>query len=560
MSLETNHRRPVMFRTAALLAGFALALFGAFWAADYFFIGPPPAAGAKGPIAQLFHFDAETLQNALGNLAQVIAAVLGIAITVVSIVVQLAATRYTSRVADMFFRDRTNLSVMGFFVVACINAVWASLSVTRDYVPQATIVMTVVIATASLLILMPYFAYVFDFLDPEKIIARIGQQTLQSALGGRGRRGRRAGGSVRGDAADAAAVALRQSATVASMEQLADIAINALAQKDKVIATGAIGALRRVVVAYLPVKAALPATWFAIGRGLRENPDFVAMARDSVDDLAAGRIWLEWKALRQFREIFSEALKNLPEMAHVVAIETRYAGEAALETDEHGVLALVVKFMNTFLRAALNARDVRSAYNVLNQYRQLAESMLRAPATKNAKDRGGRNDPAISAALIEIAGHFKYYAQLARGMGLGFVTETAAYDLCGMCEVAADTDADCHDRLLALFLEIDKEPETTADERALRGVRKAQAKLATHYLVRGMETRARAIWQDMALESPERLRSIRDEMLAITAKDFWEVVDRGTNFDYLDAARKDRLREFFAWFGYLQAAPPTALA
>jgi hypothetical protein len=541
---EINRQRPALIRTVALLAGFAVTLFGAFWVLDYFLVAPPPPATAKGAIAQLFHFDAETLQNALGNLAQVIAAVLGIAITVVSIVVQLAATRYTSRVADMFFRDRTNLTVMGFFVVACINAVWASLSITRDYVPQATIVMTVVTATASLLVLMPYFAYVFDFLDPEKVIARIGHQTLQSALNSRAGRARR-------KPEDAAAVALRQSATVASMEQLADIAINALAQKDKVIATGAIGALRRVVVAYLPVKRQLPAAWFAIGPGLRENPDFVAMAKDSVEDLATGRIWMEWKALRQFREIFSEALKNLPEMAHVVAIETRYAGEAALRTNEPDVLALVVKFLNTFLRAALNARDVRSAYNVLNQYRQLAEAMMRAPAAPG--------DPGTTAALIEIGGHFKYYAQLARAMGLGFVTETAAYDLCGMCEVAADAGAACHDRLLALFLEIDKEPETTADERALRGVRKAQAKLATHYLVRGMEARARAIWQDMALESPERLRSIRDEMLAITAKDFWEVVDRGTNFDYLDAPRKERLREFFAWFGRLEASP-TAVA
>ena len=67
-------------------------------------------------------------------------------------------------------------------------------------------------------------------------------------------------------------------------------------------------------------------------------------------------------------------------MAHVVAIETRYAGEAALAAGERNVLALVVKFMNTFLRAALNTREIRSAYNVLNQYRQLAEAMMRAPA------------------------------------------------------------------------------------------------------------------------------------------------------------------------------------
>jgi hypothetical protein len=541
-----SHQRPrPLLRTVALLAGFAVAIFGAFWIVDYFFIsGPPPGGGGKGPVGQLFHFDAETLQNALGNLAQVIAAVLGIAITVVSIVVQLAATRYTSRVADMFFRDRTNLAVMGFFVVACINAVWVSFSVTRDYVPQATIVMTVVVATGSLLILMPYFAYVFDFLDPEKVIARIGHQTLQSALAARH-------ATPRGPAVPA-----RQAATVASMEQLADVAINALAQKDKVIATGAIAALRRAAVAYLPRKRELPDSWFEVGPGLRDNPDFVAMDRASVADLGDGRVWLEWKALLKFREIFAEALKDLPEMAHVVAIETRYVGEAALPAGERQVLAMAVKFMNTFLRFALNARDVRSAYNVLNQYRQLAEAIMRAP---HAQVASGGGDPAPAGAVEEIAGHFRYYAQLARGMGLGFVTETVAYDLGGLCETAAALSAPCHDRLLAVLLDIDKEPETTADERALRGVRKAQAKLATYYLVHGMEARARAIQQDMALESPERLRSIRDELLSITSKDFWEVVDRGGNFDYLDDARKQKLREFFAWFGRLEA-PPTAVA
>jgi hypothetical protein len=532
MLSEPNHQRNALIRTVALLAGFAVALFAVFWLVDYFFVGPPPGPNAKGPVSQLFHFDAETLQNALGNLAQVIAAVLGIAITVVSIVVQLAATRYTSRVADMFFRDRTNLVVMGFFVVACINAVWASLSVTRDYVPQATIVMTVVIATASLLILMPYFAYVFEFLDPERVIARIGQQALQSAL------------------AANASIAQRQLAAVASLEHLTDIAINALGQKDRIIAAGAIAALRRALCAYLPEKKNLPAAWFAVGSGLRENPDFVAMAKDSVEDLAAARIWLEWKALRQLREIFSQALTSLPEMAHVAAIETRYAGEAALAAGERNVLGLVVKFMNTFLRAALNTREIRSAYNVLNQYRQLAEAIMRAPA-QIAGDS--------TAALIEIGGHFKYYAQLARRMGLGFVTETAAYDLCDLCELALDAGAACHDRLLGIILEIDKEPETTADERALRGVRKAQAKLATYYLLRGAEARARAIFEDMRHESPARLRSIRDEMLSVSAKDFWEVVDRGTNFDYLDDARKAQLREFFGWFGRLEATP-TAVA
>jgi hypothetical protein len=263
----------------------------------------------------------------------------------------------------------------------------------------------------------------------------------------------------------------RQSQAVSGLAHLADIAVNALGQKDKVIATDASAALRRLLVEYQTRKGTLEADWFAISSVLRADPDFVALASDSLDDLASRRTWLEWKGLRQIREVFGAALTTMPEMAHVVAIDTRYVGEAALAAGDREVLMLTVKFMNTFLRAALNARDVRTAYNVLNQYRQLAESLL---VTRNAWPQ---------AVLVDIAGHFKYYARLAHGIGLAFVTETAAYDMCALCELASAYEAACHDRLLAVFLEIDREPETQAQESALRGVRKAQAKLASYYLL-----------------------------------------------------------------------------
>jgi hypothetical protein len=525
--------------TLGLLAGFAFCIFAAFWLLDYF-VFDAAHRGAKGPVALLFDYDAETMQNALGSLAQVIAAVLGIAITVVSIVVQLAANRYTSRVTDMFFHDRTNLAVMGFFVIACIEALWVSFGVGKDYVPQGTITAALLMATASLLLLVPYFAYVFDFLDPQKVIARLGAQTLESAAPHK----RPAASS-----ADGAALEARQMLAVSGLEQLAGIAMNALAQKEKTIATDATVALRTVLVDYLPEKQGLRPAWFGLGRVLRAHPDFVAMTPESLEDLARDRTWLEWIGLRQIREVFGEALKTLPEMTHVVAIDTRYVGEAAIDSRDREVLALTIKFMNTYLRAALNARDVRTSYNVLHQYRQLAEAMLRVP---------GAAVPWLTTMLEEVAVHFKYYAQLAHGMGLGFVTETAAYDLCSLCELANDLVAPSHDRLLAIFLEIDKEAETSAEEKALRGVRKSQAKLATFYLLRGQAAYAQAIYEDMAQESPERLRSIRDEMLAVTSKHFWEVVDRGTNFDYIDDARKEKLREFFGRFEALAKLPARA--
>ncbi len=184
---------------------------------------------------------------------------------------------------------------------------------------------------------------------------------------------------------------------MSGLAHLADIAVNALGQKDKVIASDASAALRRLLVDYQSRKEALEPEWFAIGAPLRADPDFVALADESLEDLARNRTWLEWKGLRQIREVFGAALDSMPEMAHVVAIDTRYVGEAALASSNREVFILTVKFMNTYLRAALNGKDVRTAYNVLNQYRQLAEALLTsAPTRRPGPRRPSWRSPATS--------------------------------------------------------------------------------------------------------------------------------------------------------------------
>jgi hypothetical protein len=511
--------RPRFPSGITLLALAAGLLFAVCWLIDAAWFGQRSGpAMALGPLRLLIDLDAGTLQNELGALAQIIVAVLGIAITVVSIVVQLAATRYTPRIADMFFRDKTNLAIMGFFVVACLNALWVTLAVTSNYVPRVTIVMTLVLASTSILLLIPYFAYVFDFLDPGKVIVRIGQQVLDAAVG------RRVGRKIKNN------LEARQAVSVAAMEHLSDVAVNAAAQKDKIIASHATAALREAVVRYQPCKAGLPAEWFLVGCRIRSNPDFIAMEPGSLHEIERQQLWFEWKILRHFRSVFSESLNHLPEMAHVVAIETRYVGESALERNDRAVVATVLKYFNTYLRGAINSRDVRVCYNILNQYRLFAELLVR---------RGW------SDLVLEIANRLAYYGQVARGAGMGFVTETSAHDLGTLCERAFELSSPAHDAMLGIFLEVDKEAESSADEKALRGVRKAQVKLATYYLVHGAQGNAQRICDDMADETPERLASIRAEMLRIHQKDFWEVTDRGVNFDYLDDARREKLDLFF---------------
>ncbi|HWE29844.1 MAG TPA: DUF2254 family protein [Polyangia bacterium] len=521
---NANPRTRTLLYPLLLLGGIALTVFLGFYLIDWAVVKP-----GVNPIRLLLDFDVDTLQNALGNMAQVVAAILGIVITVVSIVVQLAATRYTSRIADLFFRDRTNLGVLGFFVVACINAVWCSIAVAHNFLPKVSVVFTMILVTASLLIMVPYFAYVFDFLDPDRVVGRIQQQAVASALD----RSRFAG-----------TLDQRQQRALVGVEQLSDIAINAASQKDKAIASGAVDAIKDLAVAYLAEKRAVHAEWFTVGERIRANPDFVSLAKESIDDIAQKHIWLEYKVLRQYQSIYNEALGEMPDVNHLIAINTRYIAEAAMTSKDNEAIELAVKFFNTYLRATLNSQrwNVRTAYIVLNQYRQLAERML---------------DVGLTARVGEIAFFFKYYAQIAHSMELGFITETAAYDLATLCERAYALHAPSHGAILKVLLEVDKEAESQTQEHTLRGVRKAQAKLASFYLVAHDKTGegaefARQIFDDMKDERPERLRSICDELLRIESKDFWEVIDRGTNFDYVDDARKAQLKVFFSWFPSLK--------
>jgi hypothetical protein len=60
----------------------------------------------------------------------------------------------------------------------------------------------------------------------------------------------------------------------------------------------------------------------------------------------------------------------------------------------------------------------------------------------------------------------------------------------------------------------------------------------------------------MAHEGPQRMASIRDELLQVESPEYWEVIDRGVNFDYLPPDRKAKLHEFFGWFPSLPAPRP----
>ena len=509
------------------LLGSSLTAFAAFYTVDVLYTGGPPRAlDHAHALHRFLDFDPASVTDSVSSLAAMNAAVFGIVVTVVSIIVQLSADRYTG-VARMFLRDRINLAVMGYYLVTCVCGVWTAFALQADFVPRAAIVAMMTATTVGLVLMAPYFGYVFWFLEPMNIIARIRNGAIANA--------RKGVEAAQGD------FDRLQAATLTAMEELTDITSNSISGKDKIIASGAVDALRDFCLAYLAQKpahggedAAARHFWLRIGPSLRLNPDFVAMDPESLADLQARGTWVEWKVMRQYLGIYNEALSSMRDINYLVAIDTRYIGEVASQRADAELVRLTYRFMNSFLRATLNARDVRTAYNVMNQYRLFVEALL----------RDGNGELAL-----EGVRHMTYYGHVSFDMKLVFVTETVAYDVSSLCQQAHEHACPEEGRMLEHFLDLDRPLRSQAQESALLGVRKAQVKLAAYYLSVGDEAHAKQIADDMSQEPKTRLEQVRSSLETVTSKDFWEIIDRGRNFEYMPPEQRATLPRFFAALG-----------
>ena len=143
------------------------------------------ADGDLSRLSVFFHPNAASAEGTVGNAAEVLAAVLGIAVTVVAIVVELAANRYTHRITELFVHEPVNFFVMGFFVVASLQGLFVGIAFDIDgdgatgFVPYAGAFVANGMLAVGLIVLLPYFAFVFDFLNPIHIVDRIRAQTIK---------------------------------------------------------------------------------------------------------------------------------------------------------------------------------------------------------------------------------------------------------------------------------------------------------------------------------------------------------------------------------------------
>jgi len=485
--------------------------------------------------------DPGALQEFVATLAQVLSGVLGVTLSVVAIVVQLSADRFTPKVTELFLREKVNLYLFFFLILANVVSLWSSMALGFYDNPRLLIGLNLLLGTASFLVLIPYFNFVFHFLQPTSIVRRIEQQAQQAILGSLAsrparfplaRRPRSTFGTERARLSAPEPCSMAHRRCLAALDEIKTIATSALHQQEGVILLEALDSLKALWLFYAGHKAHLPCSWFLLSPALRRDPDFASVDEGLLGQIEAEGSWLELKILRQYQALFVEGLNGMRQVSTLVAIHSRELGIRALETQQLTVAGWVIKFFNTYLRAVINARDIRSGYNLLKQYRLLAEAALRQRQL---------------ALVLQMVSHFRYYSLVAYKAGLFFLCETFGFDLGVLAQLSCALQAETTEVILQVLLRLDQDPESEQQEATLRGIRKTQARLAAYFLSCGREDWARLIYQDMQHEPLARLQIIRRELLS-TAAEFWEFTDRGENFYYLEPALQPYAEQFFGWF------------
>lgn len=449
--------------------------------------------------------------SVLSDAAQVLAGVLAILVTVVAIVLELSATRYTHRVTALFVRDPVNLTVMAFYVLTTTLLIWLAVVLSGQagaapLIPRGGFLLAMLMMTGCLLVLLPYFAYVFRFVSPHSVISRIRAEALARVLRTR-----------------TANVNRTKQAVIHAVEDIEDVARGAMKNSDRGISMAAVEALATLLSDVTNLRTKLPDAWFRMDEAVAHDPDFIAMAPIAMEEVARDRSWFESKILRQYLALFSDAVGSARDVASMIAIHTRRLAESF--ATQPGFLELCQRTFNSYLRAAINSADPRTAYFVLHQYRVLGESLLAM---------------GVHPAVIEVADRLCFYGRLASSKGLPFLLEVAAYDLAQLIEAAAD-DHTLRDTLLEQLLTLDHE-----GKEHVHGTYRAQMQLATFFLWRDEDEPARRIARNLKGVGGRLLAATRDELEREVSPSYWEINDRGSNFAYLPPERRARLDALLA--------------
>ena len=465
--------------------------------------------------ANLFFTTPEDLYSSISNLIELNVAILGIVLTVVAIVVQLAAQRYTPKLVDLFLEDKFNRIFFIYLIIVLTVSVITVYAIKSDFKPIYSAFTLIILTILLIAFLLPYFNYVFRFLTPINIITQISintERTIQTVINHPRQK----------------KFQKHQKEVANALEQVSDIVLSSNTQMDRNVALLAINHLRNIVLFYQNKKQTLPEGWFVV-----EHSVFISISRDFYKEIIERKIWVEALFFMNMELIFKMSLNNMPDAISTIAYNTRFFSEKALAKQETENVKLSIEYFNTFMRLALNEKNQKAVYNIFYQYRTMTESFF------------NKEDKMVSNIIF----YLKYYAQIAFQMGMWFILIIAAYDISYLCSKAYDVKVKNLLQIINLFLEMESIATVKSNPVAYKGVRKAQLVLCTYLYSQNDKKYVNIIVNNFfKRETFDSIRILKDEIVNIKSKKFWEITDRGINFEYIDDTQKNCLEELFTKF------------
>jgi hypothetical protein len=479
-------------------------------------VGPGELLSALDGSAAMARGSGTTISRAYNVLVSLV-------VTSIALAIPLTANMYTPKLIEIFIQDRVNIAVLSFFVLSSAQSIWTA-QATWDYgvlrdrggvYPRTSLWLAFETITLGWSILIPYLYYVFRFLNPTTIIARVADAVIADF----DRIPRAGAGRER--------IVLAQRELEQHILHLGNVILRAIDRADRDVTLDSIRALKRVEEDYEGRKRGLPQEWFLVEADL-----FAGLSKAAVELISTEKVWVEQKCLHQLGLAYNASLAKMQDAISAISVCTRDMALTAAALPDLGALKLGIRYFNTFLREAVKKKDVHAIYDVFYQYKELAHDLV-------------ATHPDLT---LEIGRHFKYYSDFARASGLVFIYELGCYEVGSMIEWAYGASSSVGRDLLDILLAFEG---TQTSARLV----KAKAIAGAFFLERGLVEEETRLVRHLAPVPAALVDQALKDLLATTDPVFWEVTDRQMNFDFVDDARKRAVSTFL---GNVKAAGAAA--
>jgi hypothetical protein len=426
---------------------------------------------------------------------------LALILTFIGLAIPITANMYTPKLIEIFVRDKVNLIVLCLYSVLTAHSILAATLVFDKYASTIPLWVSFSGAIVGWTMLLPYYFYVLSFLNPTTIIDRV-QRTLldEFKLAAKGR----------------LSLAESRRRITQKVNHLGNVLLRAVDRADRDVAIDAVRAHTQVLHRFHDVKDRLDPAFFDV-----DDSILVGMSSAACQIISRAHVWVEQRIATQLLLAYNAALGKMPDGVSTLADAVK---DAAFHAAKHGdpeVVNLLVRVMNTFLREAIKKKDIFSIYNCLYNYKSLMRKLIAA----------SRADK-----LPELARHLKYYAEFSKAQGMPFIYELASYELGELAEHAYEHDVKEAADLLEAQLSF---------EGAAQSVRlvKSRSILAAYLLEKGIKEPLERIYASLEGAGAAVIEQARREFSTPVERVFWEVTDRGVNFDFVEEARRSRVAE-----------------